>query len=268
MQIALGVSVLVEFIEKDEKCNYKPEKTNWKVNLSGSGKILGDNLKNKPDATSVDDLSRTSYPSQAHHLIPNARLNPNAKGADDNPPHLAHKLLMEGSILYADTDYDINHKNNGKWMPYAHRLKEWVSASKAKTMIAGKSKEAADKIKLKIKSNNKKLVESVMRASNIQIHQGSHSYKRFGKGEAGYLTRVDQYLDKIRNHGISHFASKPGCKDCADKKKDNLYPPRENTIRYFDEASRLINIDINLCRIFVSEAASKFHEDFKFEIEE
>lgn len=137
-------------------------------------------------------------------------------------------------------------------MPYAHRLEEWITGVKKK----------------EDRTRNKELMYDVMRAANIQMHQGSHSYKRFGVGEEGYLERVDQYLDKIKENAVSHFAGVFKCEDCSSKKQKGKYPPRVNTIRYFDKASELIEIDINKCRIFVSEAASKFHEEIGFIIED
>jgi len=253
MDFGEGVAILVDFMEEDEKCDYKPEKTTWKAILKGDGGKLGDNLGNKPNASCVAELSSTAYPSQAHHLIPNARLNPAATGAKKNPPHPVHELLIKGDYLYADTDYDINHKNNGKWMPYAHALNEWITGATKKNDIAC----------------NKALMFDVMSVAQIQLHQGSHSYEKFGVGEAGYLTRVNEYLDQIRDNAISHFGGAFKCAECSEKKskKGGLYPPRENTIRYFDKASELIEKDINKCRIFVSEAASKFHQDIGFTME-
>jgi len=66
---------------------------------------IGDNLGNKPNASCVDELSPTAYSSQAHHLIPNARLTPAATyGSKKNPPHPVHELLIKGDYLYAATD--------------------------------------------------------------------------------------------------------------------------------------------------------------------
>ncbi len=175
MQVGEGVAKLVGFMEEDKKkCDYKPKQTNWKAKLSGSGTKLGESMGNKPYASCVDELSRASFPSQAHHLIPNASLNPNAKGAHESPPHSVHELLIKGELLFADTDYDINHKNNGKWMPYAHALDEWITGATRK----------ADK------AQNKELMFNVMEIAQIQMHQGSHSHSRFGVGEVGYLTRA------------------------------------------------------------------------------
>jgi hypothetical protein len=264
---------VAKFIAADEnkiKCTYEPDDKKWKADLAGTGKKLGNSLGNKPDAIFKKDLSNKSFPSQAHHLIPTSTLNPNAKGAEDNPLHDVHLLLAKGDVLYADTDYDINNKNNGKWMPYAHRLKEWIPKSEEASRTAGLTKDAAKNIKAQILVTNTELMTLVMEKSNIQIHQGPHSTEKYGQGESGYLTRVDLYLDKIKNKAASHFAGKRKCTECCKKAKANanLFPPRANTVRYVDKVSSFIEADINNCRIFVSEAASKFHEDFGFIKEE
>jgi hypothetical protein len=71
---------------------------------------------------------------------------------------------------------------------------------------------------------------------------------------------------------ISHFEvdseGSPVCEDRSGNEKAGLYPPRSNTVRFVDNVSSFIKDDINQCRIFVSEAASKFHEDFGFIKEE
>lgn len=258
------VAVFIAIDDEENKCEYEPDDKSWKADLAGSGKTLGNNLGNKPNATCKSDVSSTSYPSQAHHLIPTATLNPNAKGAAENPPHDVHHYLIKGEELYADTHYDINNKKNGKWMPYAHGLKEWVSKSEATARIAGLTKEGSKKLQKQILDDNTELMTLVMQKSNIQIHQGSHSYEKYGKGESGYLTRVELYLDKVANNAISHFAGKFKCDDCSDNAKAGLFPPRSNTVRFVEKVSGFIEADINQCRIFVSEAASKFHEDYGF----
>jgi len=128
--------------------------------------------------------------------------------------------------------YDINHENNWKWMPYAHALNEWVT---------GATKRVD-------KNHNKALMFDIMDVTQIQLHQGSHSDKKLGMGEAGYLTRVHQYLDKIKDNGFSHFDSAFKCGDCSGKEQKDLYPPRENTIRYCDKERARNNLPFShLC---------------------
>jgi len=262
------VAVFMAADENEIKCEYEPEDKGWEADLAGSGKKLGDNLGSKPDATCKKEVSSTSFPSQAHHLIPTSRLNPDAKGASKTRPHEIHNFLVEGDVLYSDTNYDINSKNNGKWMPYAHRLKEWVPKTEVTARTAGLTKAESKKLKIQILEDNTDLMSLVMQKSNIQIHQGSHSYEKYGKGESGYLTRVNLYLDKVSNNAISHFAGERPCEDCNGKANDGLYPPRSNTVRFVEKVSSFIEADINQCRIFVSEAASNFHEDYGFITEE
>ena len=117
-QVTLKVTPLEKVMIEDVKCDYKPEDTPWKANLAGNSETLGNNLGNKPNAGSVAELSRTQWPSQAHHLIPHLTLK----------DHAVAKWLKEGSILFADTKYNVDHENNGKWMPYASSLPEWQNA--------------------------------------------------------------------------------------------------------------------------------------------
>jgi hypothetical protein len=59
-----------------------------------------------------------------------------------------------------------------------------------------------------------------------------------------------------------------GSKDYVFSGRNVPGTPRSNTVRFVDKVSSFIKDDINQCRIFVSEAASKFHEDFGFIKEE
>jgi hypothetical protein len=238
-QIPLPVR-LATFMSKDSKCNYKPNNTpQWKANLEGSGEALAANLGKKPKATSASQLSKNNWPSQAHHLIPHKQL----KG------HQVAKWLKGKSKLYADTYYDVDHENNGKWMPYASGLKEW---------IVGASTPAQ-------KKKNRDLMFKVMKLANIQLHQGRHSKSnKYGIGLTPYKARVDEYLCKINNHSKSHYAGPNKCSTCSGKKQSGKYPPRENTVRYVDRASRYISMDIKKCRIFVSKIASEFEQTIGF----
>jgi hypothetical protein len=228
-EVGESVAVLVGEMDKKEECDYKPEETKWRCNLSGNSTTLGNNLGNKPDASKESELSSGSWPSQAHHLIPHKQL----------AAHPVSKWLKKGSILYGDTQYDVDHRNNGKWMPYASSLAEWRRSGVRK---------------------KRDLMFKVMRLSGIQLHQGRHSRSPYGVGQLGYKERVDQYLDKIRNNAVSHAKGPPPCDDCSSKKDGKLLPPRDNTVRYVDRASALIEGDIDNCLIFVSRIAAEFAE--------
>jgi hypothetical protein len=166
-QIGEGIAILVKTMEKDKKCDFKPDKTNWKVNLDGSGTALGISLGNKPHAASEAGLSSSSWPSQAHHLIPHLTLK----------KHAVKDFLKKGDFIYDDTKYNVDHRNNGKWMPYASSLPEWKKYSPQK---------------------KRELMFKVMSLSRIQLHQGKHSSSnRYGIGEAPYKKRVEQYLGNL-----------------------------------------------------------------------
>jgi hypothetical protein len=224
-----SVAVLVKAMAKKDECEYKPEDTPWRCNLSGDSTTLGNHLGEKPHASKESELSSGSWPSQAHHLIPHKQL----------AAHPVSKWLKKGSILLADTQYDVDHEKNGKWMPYASGLKEWRSS--------GVRRKRA-------------LMFKVMELSGIQLHQGRHSHNPYGTGSLGYKERVDQYLDKIRNNAITHIKGPPPCEDCKSKQDAKKFPPRDNTVKYVDRASGLLEGDINNCVVFVSKIAAEFAE--------
>ena len=226
----LGESIakLVSSMEKKQKCQYEPPKPKWVANLSGSSDTLGSNLGSKPDATRESELSAHNWPSQAHHLIPHLQL------AD----HAVADWLKKGKILYADTKYNVDHRKNGLWMPYASALREWKTGGSKK---------------------KRQLMFTVMELSGMQLHQGRHSKSNtYGVGLAPYKGRVDQYLDKIDDNALSHYMG--NCNDCASKEQANKRPPRNNTVTFVDKASELLKKDIKACIIFVSRIAAEFAE--------
>ena len=216
--------------KQEGKCEHKPKKSTWTANLAGNSTTLGDNLKNKPDAATAADITASDWPSQAHHLIPHLQLK----------AHAVAKWLKKSSIIFEDTKYNVDHKKNGKWMPYASKLPEWKKYSAKK---------------------KRDLMFLLMRVSGIQLHQGRHSRKnKYGIGVAAYKARVAEYLDKIRNRSAAHVKGPPKCKPCDGKKDGDKYPARHNTVTYVDNASRLLDGDIKECRIFVSRIAAEFAE--------
>src|SRR5262245_19858063 len=96
-------------------------------------------------------VDETSFPLQAHHLIPKNYLPKHdvvvwlCKKWDKNPDYQ----------LVEDAPYNTDHANNGYAMPYATPLKEWKNAKndKDKTAVAFR----------------------VMAQSGVQLHQGSHA---------------------------------------------------------------------------------------------
>lgn len=219
----IGETVLVAFLSEDEnvgKCDFKPPQDNWTANLEGSSEALSGHLGGKP----------TQWPSQAHHLIPHLTLI-------DHP--VAGWLQTGGqSIMWGDTKYNVDHRHNGKWLPYASALPEWKTNTPAQ---------------------NRKLLFDLMARSGLQIHQGPHSgLENYGVGEVSYKQCVNKYLDKINVHSNSHYKRTPACADCAGNSKAGKVPPRANTVRFVDKASEVLWQDITASRIFVSRIAAEF----------
>lgn len=229
------VHLVVSIDKGDKKCDYKPEKTQWKANLVGSSEALAARMGSKPDAKTRSAITNTQWPSQAHHLIPHKTLINHS---------LKKWLDSEGGFIYAPTKYNVDHKNNGKWMPFASSLAEWETSTTAE---------------------KRAIMFEVMRISGIQLHQGPHSKKNdYGVAKWPYKARVEQYLDKIKNSAVSHYAGSNACADCKSKRENGKYPPRENTVTYVDTASGCINREINQLLIFVSRIAAEFQQTVGF----
>jgi hypothetical protein len=236
-EVCEGVAVVMAKMKEPQKCQFEPPNTNWKCKLEGSSESLTQNLTDhceiiKPATpASVAGVSSTSWPCQAHHLIPWQQLkkHPVTQWIAESPPEVAGRVLK-------DNDYSVDHGNNGKFMPYASSLAEWETAT-----TAGK----------------RQLVERVMSAAGIQLHQGPHSYKSYGVGESGYKTRVKEYLDRVNANSLDHIdVSK--CPDCVPKSQNGKVPPRRNVVTFLDKVSERLEVDINLARVFVSRRAAEF----------
>lgn len=240
-QVGEMVAVLIAKMTNDTKCDYEPDEFTWKCNLSGDGGKLRANIEKHcgiPEPRKVDSIADVSYgawPSQAHHLIPWQTLEKHKviQWVAKSPP-------KGSSQVFADAGYDVDHGNNGKFMPYSSALEEWKSANA---------------------TQRTELSREVMARAAMQLHQGPHSTKGYGVGECGYKTRVGEYLDAINNHASSHYADPLPCPDCEGKKQGGKYPPRRNIVNYIDGASTYLEIDINLCRIYVSSRAAGFGAD-------
>lgn len=238
----LGEAILIAFLKSDNekaKCAFKPDETTWKANLQGKSSRLRVSLKdNEPTRpASKADLSSSVFHAQAHHLIPHDHLR----------EHAVHHWLQKGDAITGDTRYDVDHRNNGVWLPYAYHLPEWIPMAQAWQDATGAKLQA-----------NGDLKHEVMRKTRRQLHQGSHSETEdYGAGDAAYHEQVSKYLDKIRNNAASHYKLSPPCPDCEPKKDGKKLPPRDNTVRHVDKASAMLLRDIRRNRIFVSEAAAR-----------
>ncbi len=192
-----------------------------------------------------DKLSPSSFPVQAHHLIPKNYL-------PDHPvcAFLAKKDTRNKKFqLVSDTDYDTDHPNNGYCMPYATPLADWKSAG------------GDDSLKLTI-------CFEVMEITGRQLHQGSHRAAAYDgpvddDEEAkihpdGYLNTVKKYLGLILGAAMKHVSVCSVCKPSKEKKEIN---PRMETVRHMDMVSGIIKLLVDANRIFVSEPAHIWWHD-------
>jgi hypothetical protein len=238
-ELGENIAAMQKALDKKEKCDYKPDDTTWKCNLEGSSTALAGFLiasgKPKPHAAREADLSSSAWPSQAHHLIPHIQL------AD----HPVRHWLKQGEKIFAHTKYNVDHQHNGVWLPYASGLAEWARIGKVK---------------------KRALMFKVMELSGLQLHQGRHSASNtYGVGLAPYKGRVNEYLSKIAGAASSHYKGPNKCEDCNDGKKANKVPPRDNTVRQVDAASKLLLDDIKDETVFVSRISAEFAESVGFD---
>jgi hypothetical protein len=222
---------------EDVKCDAK-KGAGWKCNLVGDATTLGNNIGNypgkkpkPPTPRSIDDVTDSDWPSQAHHLIPHQQLikHPVTRWLTTNPKRAS-------KTIYKDNDYDVDAGVNGKWMPYVSSLPEWKKASKKK---------------------KQDLANKVMKAAGIQLHQGPHSFKPYGPSDPGYKTRVGEYLKAIVDNALEHDES--GCDPCSKAADADKKAPRRTIARFVDNASENLEADIDACRIFVSRRAAEYY---------
>jgi hypothetical protein len=219
-------------MDEEIECQYKPAKEPWNCVLAGDSGHLETNIKrdrkiSKPQTPArLAQVNSRVWPSQAHHLIPHVQLS----------GHVVTEWIEQdkGTLQY-DANYSVNHGMNGKFMPYASALAEWSSASTdRKTEIAN----------------------AVMKAAGIQLHQGAHSYEPYNDGQAGYKTRVEEYLEAVKDQSVSHYDPEV-CEKCSQEKSGKV-PPRRNTVTMLDRASKQLDQDIRDGQIAVSRRASDY----------
>jgi len=239
-EIAEGVAVVIQMMEAKQSCEFKPPgPPEWVCDLNGDAARLGANLSQvvpRPlPCASEADLSLECWPYQTHHLIPWQQLESHAV-----TQWLAKSPTGKGvpKKMYADNDYCVDDWHNGKFMPYASMLPEWQAATSA--------------------SERLRLRRVVMEKAQMQLHQGPHSFKAYAAGEAGYKTRVAEYLKAITNHCGGHYTQEPPCPDCKSKEQAGKVAPRRNVARFVHKASERLEIDINTGKIFVSRHAAEY----------
>jgi hypothetical protein len=235
----IGEGVLPGFITEFEakyKCSHEEDKTQWKCNLEGeTAGHLTENIPTCyeeepewPPSTGKPNLgncTKTTWPSQAHHLIPWKQLKAHKT---------AHYLAKNKNKLVDNNHYSVNHGNNGYFMPFASNITDWDSASEIK---------------------KQKIAIALMDVTGIQLHQSKHSYEAYECAEQGYKEAVNKYLNIILNEALIHYDI---CEQCKSKKQGNKVPPRMAVVRFVDRASQILKSDIMNKRIFVSKRAAQW----------
>ncbi len=239
-EVAEGVAVVIELMEAKQACEFRPPgPPEWKCDLEGNATRLGNNLSEfvpRPlPCASEANLSLECWPYQTHHLIPWQQLK----------SHAVTQWLTKSPTgpgvpkrMYGDTDYCVDDWQNGKFMPYASDLPEWNATS-----------STTERLRLR---------RIVMEKAKMQLHQGPHSFKAYIAGEAGYKTRVDEYLKAITNNSVGHYTKKPPCEDCKNKEQAGKVAPRRNVVGFVHKASERLEVDINTGKIFVSRQAAEY----------
>jgi A nuclease family of the HNH/ENDO VII superfamily with conserved AHH len=229
-------STFSDFKPVEMKCDHTASKVGWR--FVGVGKtdpglienMLRDRGVAKPvwppasKSRSIDFVEPGAggiWPSQAHHLIPHKQL----------AGHPIKQYLQAGDKLLADSNYSVNHGNNGKFMPYVSDVIEWKKAN------------AIEK---------HKLANRMMQAAGIQLHQGPHSFKSYGGGKVGYKDEVDRLLKRIH---VGEWLHHKRCEQCKSKANGNKFPPRETMSRKVDWVSSRLEYAINANNTFVSHRA-------------
>jgi hypothetical protein len=198
---------------------------------------------------SVDE---TSFPLQAHHLIPKNYL----------PKHdvcvwLCKKWKKNDEYqLVEDAPYNTDHANNGYAMPYATPLKEWKRAKndRDKTAVAFR----------------------VMAQTGVQLHQGSHAaeldpakvkadilagkfpivspasprgdsddFEEAEVHDAGYLNQIGEFLNAAAARIEEHVA------ECAQGCKKGESDGGKLEVRPLLDAVRLMNRVSFIAKVFL-----------------
>ncbi len=256
----------------EKYCNHKSEKHNdWKSRVANylgkpgdpSGTRLYKELEDhKSEAGSryvakrpglawdLDEISETSFPIQAHHLIPKKFL-PQEKVT----VFLAKKKKSKNYVLARDNYYDTDNFKNGYCMPYSSPLAEWRKA---------RSLPKAERDMVRFFVSN-----SVMEFSGRQLHQGSHRTEGFVYPDPedeqddietpGYLAKARLLLKNVCTGVEGHLRT---CNHCCEGKSGKMtkVQPLAAVVRHVDGCSAIMMGLIKMNVIFVSEAAKEYAE--------
>jgi hypothetical protein len=201
-------------------------------------------------------VSPTSFPLQAHHLIPKNTL----------PKHavclwLAKKWDDDDYQLVEDTPYNTDHANNGYAMPYALPLKEWKTAknNQQKNAVAfrvmdltgvqlhqGSHAEELDPTKAKA------IVET-LRLPNVTPAAGSGDSDDFEEAEIhsdGYVNQIKKLLNAVAGRIEDHVRTcTQGCKKSESKGK-TMVRPLQDAVRLMNRVSFIAKVFLEMNVLF------------------
>jgi hypothetical protein len=268
---AVNVALISAGSEKDPTCSKKDEDPKWKSRVNkcnsqetATGQRLYENMWNNKAAHEkaelgvvpekiagkawrLDDVRPTSFPVQAHHLIPKNYLPDHqvctwlAINYTDNPDYQ----------LRYDSNYDTDDHRNGYCLPYATPMKEWGGGQDHKTWVA---------------------FEVMERTGGLQLHQGSHAtvldkakletlagkpivpditdtdgasdtddYELSTIHEPGYLSRVGLLLNLVDDKALAHVEECDICQ--AQKSGDKISVlPMQGVTDLMHRVSKIIKI--------------------------
>lgn len=181
----------------------------------------------------------SSHPFQSHHLIPKKHLP-----KKDVCVWLAVNFKSQQWKLKASTNYDTDHARNGMALPFASTTYQW---SKANTPE---------------KKTN--LCDWMMHLTSKQLHQGSHTYKEYDRGEEealhaneqpGYLGAVDELLDTVHGEMLTHVQVCDYCKS-KEPAKPIKVRPLQSVVEHMYQVSMLMGQIITKRKKFVSARAA------------
>ena len=259
----LGEAIALTTVTQEEpKCNPKSVDTkSWKAVIDkikggeGSASALLENMskegfeppeypRRKSGLADLFQCTRSSFPCQTHHLIPEKQLpdhNVTAWLTDSPKSKCKHKEYK----MTGDTEYDTNGAKNGYYMPFASTTYQWNVAKTAQL--------------------KNKICFEMMRLTKLQLHQGRHSMsKDYGEDPdvedfSPYKKQVEEFLSEIERQVTTHVDS---CVANCKKNGKEKIPPLASTVRMVEQASFLLKVLLQRGKIVVSARAGAYRNKY------
>ncbi len=188
----------------------------------------------------MDRCNPSAFPYQSHHLIPKMHLP-----THDVCEWLAVKRPGKEWALTKSTDYDTDHFKNGLALPFASNTHQWKTT--------------------KSPARKTEICNEMMSRTGKQLHQGSHTYTEYDRGEQdslhekeaqSYLGAVDDLLTMISAACVTHVEKCTYCKK--GDTKPRKVRPLTRVVEAMYEVSAILKTQIADRDIFVSERAAQY----------